>query len=246
MIRRLSLPLLLLLFALTFVTCARAPSHDNETGSDTLTISITDAPFPYETVKSAVVAIRRVELRGSDGLYHTLMDFGEGHEVDLVPLRNGVAERLGGAAPPAGLYDAIRVTLEAREIVIDDAGLLLRFTEFVHDAADATVEAELVEPIEVDPGTLKSLLLDLDLARSFLLEGPEAIDGFRFAPVLRAVNEDRAGSLAFRRRIHPHRSERRGRRRRCVGNRPGRQRPHRLRRPPRPTRRRIPVGGRGS
>jgi len=200
--RRLSLPLLLLLLALTFAACAQK-SHDTpstDSGDDGgVEISITDAPFPFDAVKRAVVAIQRIELRGADGRYHSLIDFGDdGHDVDLVPLRNGIAERLGRANPPAGLYDAIRVILRAREIVIDDEGHLRRFTDFVGDAIENGIEAKLEEPIRVDRETLKGLLLDLDLARSFILQGRDKIDGFRFAPVLRVVNEHRAGKLVFR------------------------------------------------
>ena len=178
-------------------------TSSSSTGGTTVRVTFTDAPFPFDALRRAVVAIRRIEIRGTDGAFRALVDLGEeGREIDLVPLRNGVAAHLGDADLRPGAYDAIRVFLEARELVLDDDdGTPRRFVDLAHDA-DAAVEIRLDPPLSADLDRVRELLIDLDLARSFVAQALPAegdrIAGFRFEPRLRAGCVDDAGALTFR------------------------------------------------
>jgi len=203
MSRRTARALFALLVSFCYVACGGGGGSAGDGPSSTVQITITDSPYPYGDVHHAVVAIRRIEIRGSDGVFRTLIDFDDegGRGVDLVPLRNGITEKLGEVVLEDGLYDAIRVYLEARSFEIeDDDGVSHRFHEFAHDF-DAFVEVRLDPPLDVSSGLLRELLLDVDLARSFIAQtfaDGKGFLGFRFEPWIRAGDDDRAGSLTFR------------------------------------------------
>jgi hypothetical protein len=168
-----------------------------------LRILVTDAPFPFESVKSAIVVVRRVEIRPVDGPFETLIEWANGRELDLVNLKNGVMNILYAGDPEPGDYDALRIIVTAKEITIEDGGVEKTFTEFKVPSGDKTGIKVYMKPVvDVVTDLTRDVILDVNLAKSFIVQGnpktPAGIKGFHFKPVVQAVNRTVAGTLTFR------------------------------------------------
>jgi hypothetical protein len=184
---------------------ADPPGGDDapKTDGPRLRILVTDAPFPFESVKSAIVLVRRIEIRPVDGPFETLMEWPNGRELDLVELRNGVMNILYAGDPDPGDYDALRIIVEAKEITIEDGGVEKTFTEFKVPSGEQTGIKVYIKPVvNVVTDLTRDIILDINLDKSFIVQGnpktPAGIKGFIFKPVVKAVNKTVAGSLTFR------------------------------------------------
>jgi len=170
--------------------------NGNDTGR--VILKVTDAPFDISNIESALVTITKVELKKegdgiSDGYqYITLSE--DTVILDLIDLRNGVAETLLDMEIPAGRYDMVR-------LYIDEAGLKLKDSEEIHrvkvpGGSQTGIKIFLRPALEVAEGSLEEVLLDIDLSRSFILRGnPAHNNGFIFKPVVRAANMAKAGCV---------------------------------------------------
>ena len=170
--------------------------NGNDTGR--VILKVTDAPFDISNIESALVTITKVELKKegdgiSDGYqYITLSE--DTVTLDLIDLRNGVAETLLDMEIPAGRYDMVR-------LYIDEAGLKLKDSEEIHrvkvpGGSQTGIKIFLRPALEVAEGSLEEVLLDIDLSRSFILRGnPAHNNGFIFKPVVRAANMAKAGCV---------------------------------------------------
>jgi protocatechuate 3,4-dioxygenase beta subunit len=179
------------------------PPTGGEVSGPRLRILATDAAFPFENVLRAIVTVSRIEIRGTSGGFQTLVSFPGGRDVDLVKLRNGIVRVLFAGDPEPDTYDAVRIIVAAKEVAIDDGGREKVFTDFKVPSGDKTGIKVFVEPaIQVVTSLTHDLVLDFDLARSFVVQGnpktPAGIKGFHFKPVIRAVNVSAAGTLTFR------------------------------------------------
>jgi len=170
--------------------------NGNDTGR--VILKVTDAPFDISNIESALVTITRVELKKEgDGIsdgnsFITLSE--DTVTLDLIDLRNGVAETLLDMEIPAGTYDMVR-------LYIDDAGLKLKDSDEIYrvkvpSGSQTGIKIFLRPALEVVEGNLEEVLLDIDLSRSFILRGnPAHNNGFIFKPVIRAANMAKAGCL---------------------------------------------------
>jgi hypothetical protein len=168
-----------------------------------LRIAMTDAPFPFSSVTSATVELQRIDIRRQGGGFETLKAFPGGKLLELVELRNGITEVLFEGNPGPGNYDALRLVVLPKKVVIDEDGTPRSFTDFAVPSGPQTGIKVFIDPvISVVTGLTLDLVLDFDLSRSFVVQGnpatPAGIKGFHFKPVIRAVNASRAGSLTFR------------------------------------------------
>jgi len=167
-----------------------------------LRILITDAPFPFEDVKSAIVSVRRIEIRRVGRPYATLMEWPNGRDLDLVELKNGVVNILYAGDPEPGDYDSIRIIVTAKRITIDNDGVEETYTEFKVPSGEQTGIKVYIKPVvTVVTDLTRDIILDMDLEKSFVVQGnpktPAGIKGFHFKPVVRAVNRTVAGTLTF-------------------------------------------------
>jgi len=167
-----------------------------------LRILMTDAPFPFEDVVSAIVSVRRIEIRQVGNPYTTLMEWPKGRDLDLVELKNGVVNILYAGDPAPGDYDSLRIIVTAKEITILSKGVEETYTEFKVPSGEQTGIKVYIKPvISVVTDLTKDIILDMDLEKSFVVQGnpktPAGIKGFHFKPVVRAVNRTVAGTLTF-------------------------------------------------
>ena len=175
--------------ALMLVAAAALAACSDSTGGDTgrISIKLTDAPGD---VRAAVVTIERVYLQGSaddndDGSRIILRDTPV--TVDLLELRDTIADLVEDAIVPSGTYHQLRFVISGAYIEVENASGGSSF--FATDGyaalpAGATVAGELKTPswnasgfkvklpgdrIVID-GDQKVLLVDFDVSRSFFRE----------------------------------------------------------------------------
>lgn len=167
-------------------------------GNGRVVLKVTDAPFDISNIESALVTIVKVEIRkAGDGIsdgnpFLTLSE--DTVTLDLIDLRNGVTETLLDMDIPTGTYDLLR-------LYVDEAGLKLKDSEEIHrvkvpSGSQTGIKIFLHPGLEVSEGNLEEVLLDIDLAKSFVLRGNMVHNnGFIFKPVIRAANMAMAGSV---------------------------------------------------
>ena len=174
---------LLLLLALALPFGLAACDANNESGSATVRVLLTDGPI--DEADSANVTIERVELIGDGGtvvLLDSLMDF------NLLDLRDGVtAELADSLIIGAAEYSQLRF------IVSDDAELVMNdgtvYDLRVPSGPQTGIKLNL-PPIEVDEeNETVEVTVDFDVEESFVVIGPENDPNrFQFKPVLKIAD----------------------------------------------------------
>ncbi len=169
-------------------------------GPGRLVIKVTDAPFPISSIESATVTISKVELRKAgdsipDG--NPFIEVFSGTKTfDLLDLRNGLVGDLVDMVIPQGSYDLIRLYVDEASLKLKDGG---DFTVKVPSGKQTGIKLFIEPRLNVVGGLTEELLLDFDLANSFVMRGnlnsPHGINGFIFKPVIRVVNNSTAGTL---------------------------------------------------
>ena len=168
-----------------------------------LVIKLTDAPFPVAMIDAATVFISKVEIRKAceceeeGSPFMVLAEFDPPEEFNLLELRNGVTADLVETEIEPGDYDLIR-------LYVDHAGLQVKdgedFLLKVPSGAQTGIKIFLEPALQVVGGLSTDVLLDVNVDSSFILKGnlnsPAGIKGFNFKPVIRAVNNTTAGSVA--------------------------------------------------
>lgn len=174
----------------------------------TLRVHVTDAPFPFPYVARATVVVHEVAVheRTTDAWE---VVFAGAAEIDLVPLTGGVQQLLAEAAIPPGTYDRVRLVVGAGEVELtEDAFVAGERTFTVADGtlafpsgATSGLKVRIDGDLVVATSLSADLLLDFDLARNFVFNGPvDHAPGVRrvlFTPVVRATNVSSAGTLVL-------------------------------------------------
>ena len=162
----------------------------------TLSVTMTDAPFPTDLVAEANVTVTKLEVReagGSDGspfltLSETVQSF------NLLDLRNGVTAALASLELPVGSYDLLRIYISEGNVVMKDGST---YNLTVPSGAQTGLKLFISPAIDVTGGVTTDLILDFDVEKSFISQGQgDTINGFLFTPVIRVVNASTVGSLA--------------------------------------------------
>jgi len=185
-----------LLFSLIVFGCEKGVDN-SDTG--TLSIKLTDTPFPIDMVSEANVKISMIEIRkaqseseGNPFLVLSEEDF----TYNLLELQNGITADIVEIEVPVGDYNLVR-------LYVDSAGIELKDqTEFdlkVPSGSETGIKIFIDPPIRVVGGLTTELVLDFDVSQSFVVQGdpytPAGIKGFIFTPVVRAANASISGSI---------------------------------------------------
>lgn len=173
-----------------------------------LRISVTDAPFPSAFVESATVVIKEVRVHESGGdAWQTV--FVGSRTIDLVPLTGGVAELLVEVPLDPGAYNEVRlivdagtVTLTADAVVKDDEVFTVADGDLKFPSGSQTgIKIKIDNDIVVTTELSGDLVLDFDLSKSFVFNGPfthqPGVQRVIFKPVVRATNSSTNGTLAL-------------------------------------------------
>lgn len=213
----------LMAFAVLIMSCSNEEGSGSAEGTGTLSVELTDAPFPHDLIAEANVTVYKVEARLVDGddmdddadddsdessdddsdddmdddIYPFITLMEEDVEVNLLELTNGLTQQLAEIEVPAGSYDLIRVYVKGVNVVLTDGTVY----DLQVPSGDASGIKVFVDPaITVTGGLSSDLLLDFDVSQSFVAKGnintPAGINGFNFKPVIKASNLSTAGTLA--------------------------------------------------
>jgi len=165
-------------------------------GSGTLRVRITDAPFPYNFVRAVNVTISKIEIRpvGSSG-FQTVERVEQ--TFNLIDLQDGRTDTLGTRQLAVGEYDATR-------LIVTDVSIELRDGRVLAPAISDSIQANglvslMVSPAQILDNQLTELVIDFDLPRSLIAEGDisasAGITDFIFTPTVRSVNLVTAGQI---------------------------------------------------
>lgn len=167
----------------------------------TLVLKLTDAPFPIDMIDAATVTIVKVEIRKegdgvADGNPYIILT-EEPREFNLLDLRNGITTDLIEMEIPAGSYDLIRLYVDQASLTVKE--ISEPYTLKVPSGAQTGIKVFIKPGLHVEGGLSSEVILDFSLEKSFILQGnmntPAGIKGFHFKPVIRAVNDSKAGSV---------------------------------------------------
>lgn len=210
---------------LAWAGCAGWPEPATSGGSadGTLKIHVTDKPFPFDLIESAVVTLTQVQVRRADeqnleepgdaaesepaeegeaegdaDSFVIIFDEPAGVPFDLVNLRNGRTDLLAEAELPAGKYTQVRLIVSGGEVTLTDGRV---FPLKVPSGEQSGIKLRLTFEVVEDEET--SLLLDVDLTRAFMpvpggkIHGAGDIHRFHFRPshAMRLMNQARVGEI---------------------------------------------------
>ncbi len=167
---------------------------DGDTGG--LTVLLTDAPFPADSVESAFVTIDSVVIHAKH-IDEFITLSSDPAEYDLMGLRNGETALLADIDIPTGEYNQIRLLVndDSARVVLKE-GPTLPLTVPSGEKSGLTIN--ILPHLSIGAGSTGEVLLDFDVSKSFTMQygqGGGAITGFHFKPVVRAVNLAAAGRV---------------------------------------------------
>jgi uncharacterized surface anchored protein len=183
----------------------QACSDSTGGGTGTLTVLLTDAPFPFSEVERVDVHIVRIDARTTESTDEEAEDDEDmggwttiatpNATINLLSLANGTTTNLGEATLPTGTYDGFRLIIDPAQssITLKDG----TEPEVKWPSAHRTgIKIKLDEPISLtENGSV--MVVDFDVGRSFVLRGNEIRNnGLLFKPVLRGTAVDITGSAS--------------------------------------------------
>ena len=185
---------------------------DSGGGTGTLSVAVTDAPFPTGVITKAEIDVSQVDAQfapsggpPSSGPFVRVDDFQTPKTFDLLQLTNGVTDSLVSSQLQAGKVTHLRLYFTAARVTLSD-GTTLALT--VPSGAQTGLKVPLTPPADVVSGFTTDLLLDIDVSRAFVPQGdptktgdpgayddPSEITSVSFNPVARAVNTSTVGRI---------------------------------------------------
>jgi hypothetical protein len=164
--------------------------------SGVLRVRITDAPFPYGSVRSVLITIDRIEVRPSLSTGYQIVNSVD-QSFDLISLQGGRTDTLGTMDVAAGEFEAVRLQVKSVSVELRDG------RTFLPEVSDSIrvhgVIALLNSPAEVKDNQITELVVDFDLPRSLRVQGDPStlsgITGFEFTPAVRGVNLATTGQI---------------------------------------------------
>lgn len=187
--------------------------------SGTVAISLTDAPFPFDSVARADIFVVRIDGRiadadsaeaesGKDDDSHANHD--PSHDwvtlaapnaaFNLLDLQNGKTVNLAQDSLPSGTYRGFRIIIDASKssitlrngTVLNGANGGIKFPS----AARSGIKIVLAQPFTVVGGK-SQMVIDFDLGHSFVMRGHSLQqNGLLFKPVIRASAIENTGGIA--------------------------------------------------
>ena len=173
----------------------------SETG--TVVVKLTDAPFPTDQVKSVDVFVIRVDGRTSDvseaDADQDLENSGStgwrtlatpNASFNLLSLQNGASASLGSAPLGAGTYSGLRLIIDPSQssVTLKDGTKLNGSSNpgvSFPSASRSGLKINLSKPLVVVGGATTTLLVDFDVANSFVMRGNTIQqNGLLFKPVI--------------------------------------------------------------
>ncbi|MDB4875242.1 MAG: hypothetical protein JWM41_1688 [Gemmatimonadetes bacterium] len=190
------------------VGAAACGSDNTSPGSGSVTLQLTDAAFSVDSVKSADMFVVRVDGRVADAdsaaAAKGATDDSANTDgwvtlarpnaaINLLALQNGVATTIGQSSLPAGTYQSFRIIVDPTKssITLKDGKVLSGTSSpsiVFPSGARSGIKISMSQPLTIAAGQSTTLLVDFDLANSFVLRGNSlSQNGLLFKPVVRAT-----------------------------------------------------------
>ncbi len=170
---------LLILVAALFAGCS--DNDDNNKGSSTLRVNLTDAPGDYEAVLIDLQGLRiNLSSDSTEGAWYdlTLDTMGQ---IDLLMFTDSNSIQLTEEEIPEGYLSQMRMILgENNEIVVDGDTLELQTPSAQQSGLKFNVKADIAG------GSTFNLLIDFDAEKSVVKKGN---GGYSLKPVISVITE---------------------------------------------------------
>jgi hypothetical protein len=172
-------------------------------GTGTLIVQLTDAPFPFDSVKSVDVFVVRIDGKQAStdsadaakatadgekdqGGWVTLAE--PKAKFDLLTLRDGKTALLGQRSLPTGSYKSLRLIIDPAQ-----SNVTLKSGAAVDvqwpSAGRSGIKVQLAKDVTVGKDSTKSLVVDFDVGESFVMRGNAMRNGLLFKPVIKATTK---------------------------------------------------------
>lgn len=179
-------------------------SVSDGSGIGTMSVLVTDSPFPFDILQEANIHVLKVTGRREsdvDTQFVTLYD-GPDTTLNLLDLQNGITASLAQAQVPAGSYNQFRFFVDSASVKLTNGD---EYALKVPSGSSSGIKLMVDPPVIVIEDSTQNpllggiLLVDVDVSKSFVLQGnpdtPAGIHGFLFKPVLRGVNLNNTGNI---------------------------------------------------
>lgn len=195
-------------FALAASVAYMAACGDSPTaaGRGTLAVRLTDAPFPTDSVSSVDIFVVRVDGRVADtdsaaaeqdsaGTHGWTTLAEPNMSVNLLAYQNGASLPLGTATLTEGSYHGFRLIIDpSKSSITLKNGLVLSSTSTPNvsfpSGSRTGIKIVLTKPVEVVASDTTTMLVDFDVANSFVLRGNTILqNGLLFKPVVKATTQ---------------------------------------------------------
>jgi hypothetical protein len=190
---------------ITLVACSDSAPDLTSSGTGTLNIALTDAPFPFSQVKSVDVYVVRIDGKLADvdsteaanetdsAGWKTLVT--PNSSINLLSLTGGKTANLGSATLPVGNYRSFRLVIDTDKSSVtltDDTKPDVKWPS----AGKNGIKLILDQPFNIVNGTT-NMLIDFDVGRSFVMRGNSiSQNGLLFKPVIHATTQQSTGALS--------------------------------------------------
>ena len=210
--------------ALCATTALAACSSGSDSGmspstSGSVSIALTDAPFPFDSVARADLFVVRIDGRiadvdsvdadsGKDDDSHSNTDPRHGwvtlatpnQAFNLLDLQGGKSVNLAQPTLPTGTYRGFRLVLDVDKssITLKNGSVLTAANGGIKfpSAGRSGIKINLARPFSVVGGK-SQMLIDFDLGRSFVMRGHSTgKNGLIFKPVIRATAVEETGGIS--------------------------------------------------
>ena len=175
-------------------------------GRGTLAVRGPDAPFPTDSVSSVDIFVVRVDGRVADADSAAAEQDSAGTNgwttlaapnisVNLLAYQNGASLPLGMATLTEGSYHGFRLIIDpSKSSVTLKNGMVLTGTSSPNIAfpsgSRTGIKIVLTTPVEVVASDTTTMLVDFDVANSFVLRGNTILqNGLLFKPVVKATTQ---------------------------------------------------------
>ncbi len=174
-------------------------ASESGSGTGTLAVQLTDAPFPSDSVKSVDVWVLRVDARQADADSAAADSAGGGGwttiaspnaSVNLLAYQNGNALPLGSSTLAAGNYLGFRLVIDpSKSSLTLQNGQVLNSTSMPNvtfpSGSTSGIKIVLTKPITVTAGSTTTMLIDFQVNNSFVMRGSSiSQNGLLFKPVV--------------------------------------------------------------
>lgn len=175
-------------------------------GRGTLAVRLTDAPFPTDSVSSVDIFVVRVDGRVADTDSASAEQDSAGTNgwttlaspnisVNLLAYQNGASLPLGTATLTEGSYHGFRLIIDpSKSSITLKNGMVLTGTSSPNitfpSGSRSGIKIVLTKPVEVMASDTTTMLVDFDVANSFVLRGNTILqNGLLFKPVVKATTQ---------------------------------------------------------